>query len=120
LWARSGDVETEDGSQGINPASEDAWKAAQNEASILAEAGNMLMLPERIRKLDPADEDWTKISVQFSQAALAMKASAAAKDVDKMTTTGGDLYDGCTNCHEKYYIPFLKDGQVQNPDAPGQ
>ena len=31
--------------------------------------------------------------------------AAEAKNVDKIFTLGGDLYDICTNCHSKYMTP---------------
>jgi hypothetical protein len=35
-----------------------------------------------------------------------------------MFDTGGELYQACVACHDKYYVPFLKDGEGANPDAP--
>ncbi len=108
LWDNSGTIETLKGTTSKLPTTDDAWTAVENDAAIVAEGGNLMLLPGRVRKLDPKDEDWTKFTHQMIDLALAEKQAVAARDGDKMFNVGAKLYDdGCTACHQKYLIPFL-------------
>lgn len=116
LWARSGDVESADGSTSQLPADDKTWTLAENEAATLIEAGNLLLLPDRIQRLKPDDGDWEKFARGLIASAAAVKAATEKRSGDDMLRTGGDLYDACTACHTKYYIPFQTD---VSKDAPG-
>lgn len=127
LWGRAGDVTTESGVEDLAPDTEEEWAAAESEAAVIAEAGNLLILPSRVRVIknkagqpDPEIDggDWTKFALGMTKQALAAKAATAARDKEKMFQTGGDLYQACVACHEKYYLPFLEEGKMPNPDAP--
>lgn len=126
LWGRAGEMMTENGVVDLAPDTPEEWAAAEHEAAIVAEGGNLLILPGRVRviegkagKPDPADGgDWTKFSLEMTKRALAVKTATAARDKDKMFETGGELYQACVACHDKYYVPFLEEGESPNPDAP--
>ena len=121
LWGRAGEMQTANGEVvDLAPDTEEEWKAAESEAATVAEAGNLLILPDRVRVLkdakgEPAKADggdWTKFALEMTQRALAVKIATVARDKDKMFETGGDLYQTCVACHDKYYVPFLKDGEA--------
>lgn len=116
LWSRSGDVESADGTSSQLPTDDKVWTLAENEASLLIEAGNLLLLPDRVQHLKPDDHDWEKFARRLIDTASAVKLATEKRNADDIVRTGGDLYDACTACHEKYYIPFQKD---VSPDAPG-
>ena len=119
LWGRAGTVDTADGTVDLAPDTPEEWKAAEAEASTVAEAGNLLLVPGRAHSWEVKDPaNWTKFAQQMTKQALAVKAATVARDKDKMFETGGDLYQTCVACHEQYYIPFLKDGETPNPNAP--
>ncbi len=127
VWGRAGDVTTEAGVEDLAPDTVEEWAAAESEAAIVAEAGNLLIIPSRVRVIknkagqpDPEIDggDWTKFALGMTKQALAVKAATAARDKEKMFRAGGDLYQACVACHEKYYLPFLEDGKMPNPDAP--
>ena len=126
LWDRAGEMETENGVVDLAPDTPEEWAAAEHEAAIVAEGGNLLIMPGRVRvihgkdgKPDPKDGgDWTKFSLEMTKRALAVKEATAARDKDRMFETGGELYQACVACHEKYYVPFLEEGESPNPDAP--
>ena len=108
LWDNSGTIETLKGTTSKLPTTDDGWTAVENDAAIVAEGGNLMLLPGRVRKLDPKDQDWTNFTNQMITLALAEKQAVAAKDGQKMFDIGAKLYDdGCTACHQKYLIPFL-------------
>ena len=77
---------------------------------MVVEGGNMLLLPNRARVLAEGDNgDWAKFAGILSERALAVKAATEARDTQAMFDTGGELYQACVACHEKYYTPFLQE-----------
>ncbi len=118
LWDRAGELETEQGTVSLAPKTEEEWAAAEHEAAIVAEGGNLLRLPQRVRKLSGVDQDWSKFAAQMTEQALAVKTATAARQPDKMFEKGADLYQTCVECHEKYYVPFLKEDSPTPSPAP--
>ena len=49
LWGRAGEMMTRTASIDLAPDTPEEWAAAENEAAIVAEAGNLLILPGRVR-----------------------------------------------------------------------
>lgn len=116
LWGRAGTMETENGTVYLTPETEEDWAAAEHEAAIVAEGGNLLLLPGRGLKLAASDNGWARYARDLTRAALAVKAATVERDADRMFKAGADLYQVCTDCHEKYYGPFLKpDGTFVPP-----
>jgi hypothetical protein len=70
------------------PQNDGEWTALQNSALILAEAGNLLLLPGRARALVDAGS-------------AAFKA-ANAKDANALTDIGDKIDETCETCHAKY------------------
>lgn len=113
LWGRAGTMETDKGTVDLAPDTEEEWAAAEHEAAVVAEGGNLLLTPGRAHSYPIKDgKNWTKFAAQMTKQALAVKIATAARDKDKMFETGGDLYQTCVACHEQYYIPFLKEGET--------
>jgi hypothetical protein len=127
LWSRAGEFTTDKGVESLTPDTDEEWLAAENEATTVAEAGNLLMLPARVRHImDPKTGkvsikdggDWVKFAQNLSIRARAARDAVKARDPDRMFETGGEMYQACVSCHEKYYIPFLKPDQPASPKAP--
>jgi hypothetical protein len=113
LWGRAGTITDEEGETSLTPDTEEEWAAAENEAAIVAEAGNLLQLPGRIRILEEDDKgDWSRFARQLSERALEVLAATEARDADLMFEAGGRLYEACVACHEKYYVPFLEEDET--------
>ena len=47
LWGRAGTITNEEGETSLTPDTEEEWAAAENEAAIVAEAGNLLLYPRQ-------------------------------------------------------------------------
>jgi hypothetical protein len=110
VWSRAGWFIDESGESSLFPEIEAEWAAAENAAAMVAEGGNMLLLPGRALVLPEGDNgDWAKFARVLSERALAVKAATEARDTQAMFDTGGDLYQACVACHEKYYTPFLQE-----------
>lgn len=105
VWRGSGIEVTKEGERDLSPTTEEGWKVVEDGAIMVAEAGNLLMLPNRPR--EPV-ADWNKYAKLMTQRALEAKAAAAAKDKQAVFDTGGRLYEVCTACHKQFIIdPML-------------
>jgi hypothetical protein len=82
-----------------NPPSEaKAWTAARNQALLLAESGNLLMVGARVRD----SGNWMKMSRAMVDAAVLAAAAAEKKDAMALEAAGDALTITCMNCHQPY------------------
>ena len=81
-----------------SPKSDDDWFGIQMSALAVAEAGNLLMLPPRAKD----GGEWLTFSRALTDSAYRVAQAAEAKNLDLVLQTGGELYNACTACHEKY------------------
>lgn len=80
------------------PKDDKEWKTVQDSALMLAETGNLLLMPGRAKD----NGDWTKFSKSLiDQGSKAFKA-ANAKDAKSLEDIGNDIDDVCETCHAKY------------------
>ena len=100
VWAASGYVVDEKGETDLSPKTPEGWTIVENNAAIVAETANALMLPGRA----PPDPEWLAFSTRLHDAALATMKAAHAQDRAGVLRTGGDLYDACTACHTRYIL----------------
>jgi len=99
VWAGSGYVVDENGTTDLSPKTKEGWSIVENNATIVAELSNALMLPGR----SPGEPQWNDYSRRLHDAAMATKKAAHNQDSAALLRTGGDLYAACTACH-KYYV----------------
>jgi hypothetical protein len=83
-----------------SPKTDDDWFRLRMQALAVAEAGNLLLMPPRVKD----SGDWVTFSHAMTEAAVRVEQAADAKNVDLMLQTGGELYAACTACHEKYLM----------------
>ncbi len=81
-----------------SPKSDDDWFGVQMSALAVAEAGNLLMLPPRAKD----NGEWLTFSRALTDSAYRVAQAAEAKNLDLVLQTGGEMYNACTACHEKY------------------
>ena len=100
IWDSAGFILTEEGEVDLQPTTQEGWDKVRDAATVVAEAGNLLMMPGY-----RADEgDWVEYSTGLTQAALQARAAAEAKDADALFETGGYVYNVCRACHNRYII----------------
>ena len=104
FWGASGEVADETGTKSLRPTTEEGWLAAENGAVQVAEGGNLMLLPGRVR-----DGEWIRLSKKLTQDGLAAKAAVEAKDSERMYVVGAEMFQTCIACHTKY-VPALKPG----------
>jgi hypothetical protein len=81
-----------------SPKNDDDWFNVQMNALAVAEAGNLLMLPPRAKD----NGEWLTFSRALTDSAYRVAQAAEAKNLDLVLQTGGEMYNACTQCHEKY------------------
>jgi hypothetical protein len=104
IWESVGTIITEQGEENRRPETDEQWTAVRDAAAIVAEGGNLLLTPGRLRD----HGDWVKHAHELTKTAQAAIAAAEAKDVDSLFTAGGDIYLVCTGCHQQYAIGLQK------------
>jgi cytochrome c553 len=80
------------------PKTDKEWAAVQNNALILAESGNLLMMAGRSQD----NGEWMKDSKAMVDAGNAAFKAANAKDLNKLGDVSDDILTTCETCHNKY------------------
>lgn len=80
------------------PKEEKEWTALQNQALMMAESGNLLMMASRARDQD----DWIKDSEMLVSVGAAAFKAAQAKDMDALVALSDQLNTACVTCHQQY------------------
>ena len=100
IWSSAGAIVTEDGVEDLAPTTEEGWLRVAHAAAVVAESGNLLMMPTQA--VDR--EDWTEISRGLVRAGVQARDAAEAQDADALFVAGGRLYNVCVSCHQQYWV----------------
>ena len=77
------------------PKDEKDWAQAQQNAALLAETGQLILMGAR-----PKDQDvWVKTGTMLSESASAAAKAAEAKDLDAFKASFGGVAKSCRGCH---------------------
>jgi cytochrome c556 len=98
IWDAVRTIVTDKGSEEIRPHTNAEWDAVRNHAVTLAEAGNLLMMVPRAKD----GGEWMKRAQEMIDTSEKAIRAAEAKNADQLFTVGGEIYDSCSNCHQKY------------------
>lgn len=79
------------------PKTDTQWNVIRGQALMVAEAGNLLMMPGRAR-----DDEWNKDAKLMVEAGKAAYKAALAKNMDAILALNDQLTASCTTCHFKY------------------
>ncbi len=83
------------------PKNDVEWRRLRNNALILAESGNLLMMGSPAKDKDV----WMKYSRELVDAgAVALKA-VEAKNVDAVIQAGDPILAACQGCHDRFLLP---------------
>ena len=104
IWNSAGFVITDAGEQSLAPTDDEGWASVKHGAAVLAESGNLLMMPHLL----PDQGDGTPVAAwqEYARgmtriAQLAMQA-ADDQDTEALFEIGGQLYNVCLACHQAY------------------
>jgi hypothetical protein len=103
-WDAVGWIIDADGEHEIRPTSDHDWEEVENAAWVVAEAGNLLMMPGRA----PDDGAWIGMSQAMMEVAERAIQAAEARDEAAVFEVGGELYYTCTACHSVYAVETLR------------
>jgi hypothetical protein len=98
LWDATGEIITPEGTTPRRPKNEEEWAQVRNAAIVLTESGNLLMMVPRAKD----GGEWMKRSQELIDVGSAAWKAAEARNVDQLFTIGGDVYEACSNCHQRY------------------
>jgi len=93
------------------PPTDEQWKDLQGKALLLAEAGNLLMMPGRMAtccaiptSIRPTTnpEKWMSDAKMLVEAGAAAFAATRKKDVDAVLELNEQLYNACVQCHADF------------------
>lgn len=99
VWESVKTTFTKDGMDERRPRTEVEWAHVRNNAMVLSEAGNLLMISPRAKD---GGEWMTRSQELIDTASVALRA-AEAKNVEQLFMVGGLIDQACENCHKKYW-----------------
>jgi len=92
-----------------NPPKTDVeWNAVRTQALTLGEAGNLLMMPNRVR-----EGDWNKDAKMLVDVSTKAFKAAMAKDMAGIVALNQELNDACVVCHVQYRPGYGKRRSAQ-------
>ena len=100
VWGSSGWIVTAEGEHDLTPTTEEGWNQVRHSAAVLAESGNLLLMPHLVPETNA--EAWTEFSHGMTRVAQQAMAAVDAKDSAALFETGGHLYNVCLACHQVY------------------
>ena len=99
IWDSAGQIITEAGVEDLAPTTEVGWDEVRNQAALVSELGNLLMMPHFAQDRP----DWTEISRGLVQAGARVRRAAEARDAEALFEQGALLYQVCVSCHQIYW-----------------
>ena len=103
-WDAVGTIIDHAGVHEIEPKTIEEWDAVRNAAYVVAESGNLLLMPSRAKD----SGEWVQLSLAMTDAAQKAIRAAESRDKTAVFDTGAEMYDACTNCHAKYSPEVLR------------
>jgi hypothetical protein len=97
-WDAVGAIIDDKGTTEFQPETNEEWEAVRNHAYVIAESGNLLMMSTRAKD----SGDWMTMSQSLIAAGRRAVRAAEARSAPAVFDAGGELYEACTTCHEKY------------------
>ena len=101
IWDSAGFIITAEGETDLAPTTDEGWEHVRNSAAVVAETGNLLMMPGRA-----GPPDWVGYAQGLTAAGEVAMAAAEAHDADALFDAGGQVYVMCRACHAKYLVPI--------------
>ncbi|MBI1786077.1 MAG: hypothetical protein HYR60_00725 [Acidobacteria bacterium] len=105
LFDAVGTIVSSDGVEEIAPKSDEEWATVRHNALTLAESGNLLMIGDRARDKG----EWIRMSRALVDVGMAALKAAEAKNPEALFEAGGQVYEVCQQCHNRYW----KEGHEQ-------
>lgn len=104
VWGAVGTIVSKDGTQEIAPKDDAEWAVVRNNAVVLTESGNLLMMGSRPKD----DGEWMRYCRELIDVGTRAVKAAEAKDKDAVFEVGGEIYAICSSCHERYQVKVVE------------
>lgn len=98
IWKSVGTIYTVGKVEEIQPRNDEDWLAVEQSATVLTEAGNLLMMEGRAKDTGR----WMERARALREAGASLHQAAKARDVAAVFERGGNLFDTCQGCHFEY------------------
>jgi hypothetical protein len=98
VWDSVKSISNAKGTTEIYPRTDAQWEAVRNSAATLVEAGNLLMVEGRAKD----NKQWMTYAQRLSKTAEVALKAAQDKDKEALFNAGGEIYNACKACHDKY------------------
>ena len=107
IWDGAGFVITAAGEESLAPTAEEGWAAVRHGAAVVAEGGNLLLMPHLLPAADegPGIDAWVEYARGMTRIAEQALAAVDAQDAEALFEVGGHLYNVCLACHQAYARP---------------
>ena len=98
VWESVGTIISYEGTEEIYPRSDEEWLAVQSSATILTEAGNLLMMEGRAQD----SGSWMERALELIAASEVALQAVEAQDTKAVFDAGERIYNACNDCHIQY------------------
>ncbi len=106
IWDSAGYIITIEGEQNLAPTTDELWTEVVNASMVIAESGNLLMLPGRSQ-----GADWNAYAVGMIQTGKLAIEAAENQDAEALFDAGGRIYQVCRACHNQYWVKEDENGE---------
>jgi len=104
IWGSAGWIDDiSEGYYELYPDNDEAWARVREQAAVVVEAGNAMMLPGRA----PDQGAWVTYSQAMSTVGLTLMRALQDQDEEATFQAGAQLYSVCTACHQAYNPDIL-------------
>lgn len=97
VWDSAGYIVTAEGEIDLSPKTDQAWDRVRNGAAIVAESGNLLLMPGR-----SVGANWDSYAQQLIASGEKALVAAETRNPDALFDAGGLIYQACRGCHSEY------------------
>jgi hypothetical protein len=98
VWDAVGTIYTVGKVEEIQPRTKEEWLAVEQSATVLTEAGNLLMMEGRAKD----GNKWMERAKALRVAGASVHQAAKARNPAAVFERGGHLFDACQGCHFDY------------------
>lgn len=102
IWGSAGFVITAAGEQSLAPVDDDGWSRVKHSAAVLAESGNLMLMPHLLPTHTDALQPWQEYAHGMTRIAQQALQAANDQDAEALFEIGGHLYNVCLACHQAY------------------
>ena len=98
IWDSVSTIIDRNGTTNIAPKNDEEWESLRQQAAVLTEAGNLLMMPSRVQP----GRIWGLAAKKLNTSGFLALQATLNKDPDLLFKAGEEIYKSCAGCHHAY------------------